>query len=164
MTGFLRVAPIVAACALAGCGYRFGTDAAPPFSSLTIEPIRNESYAPQVQADLHRQLADALAQEKSLHVTTSGGQARLRITLTDFRRDIGAVDPDDTVRAASYNLSLSAKVTLEIADKSLFKDRLFTFTLPAFGGAGYNRTEMQTMPLLTRELSKRIKDAVVDVW
>ena len=159
-----RILPLAAACLLAGCGYHMGTDAAPPFSSLTIEPIRNESYAPQLQAEMHRQLADSLAQEKALHVTTEGGSARLRVTLTDFRRDVGAVNPNDTVLAASYNLTLVAKVTLETADRVYFKDRIFSVSLPAFGGAGYNRTETQTLPLLSRELSKRIKDAVVDVW
>ena len=149
---------------LSGCGYHLGTDATPPFTSIIVEPIRNESYAPQLQAEMHRQLADSLAQEKSLHVVTEGGQAHLRVTLVDYRRDVAAVDPNDTVRAASYNMTLVAKVTLETSDKVLFKDRLFTAVLPAFGGVGYNRTETQTLPLLSRELSKRIKDAVVDVW
>lgn len=159
-----RITALALSAFLAGCGYRMGTDAAPPFNSISVEPIRNESFAPQMQAEVHRQLSDTLAQEKSLHVVTEGGQARLRVTLTEYRRDVGAVNPGDTVLASSFDLTLTAKVTLETADKVLFRDRVFKVTMPAFGSAGYNRTEMQTLPLLSRELCKKIKDAVVDVW
>ncbi len=149
-----------------GCNYRMGTEATPPFSSITIDTVKNDSFAPQMQAEIHRQLADSLAQENALHVVSSGGRGRLAVTLTDYRREVAAVNPADTVAAASYQLTLEAKVTLTDAasGKVLFRDRALRATLPAYAQAGFNRTEFQTLPLLSRELAKEIKDAIVGVW
>lgn len=149
-----------------GCNYRMGTTAEPPFSSITIETVKNDSFAPQMQAEMHRQLADTFAQEAVLHVVPSGGRGRLSVTITDYRRDVAAVNPSDTVAAASYSMTLEAKATLtDVASgKVLFRDRPFRAMLPAYAKVGFNRTESQTLPLLSRELAKNIKDAVVGVW
>lgn len=149
-----------------GCNYRMGTTAQPPFSTITIEAVKNDSFAPQMQAEIHRQLADSLAQEAVLHVVPSGGRGRLAVTITDYRRDVAAVNPSDTIAAASYSMTLEAKATLTDAasGKVLFRDRSFRAVLPAYAQGGFNRTEFQTLPLLSRELAKNIKDAVVGVW
>lgn len=157
---------IAASVALAGCSYRMGADAAPDFRTLTVEAVRNDSFAPQVQAEMHRCLHDHLVSERALHVVDSGGRARLRVVLTDYRRDVGAVNPRDTATAASQVFSLSATVTLvDSADgKVLMRDRRITASMSAYAPGGVNRTETQTQGLLLRELSRRIRDAVVDVW
>lgn len=151
---------------LTGCHYKMGTEAEPPFSAITIEPVRNESFAPQMQAEIHRQLADSLAQESALRVVSSGGRAKLSVALTDYRREVAAVNPSDTLAAASYALTLEAKVSLfdNATGKFLFRDRVFRATLPAYTQSGFNRTETQTLPLISRELAKNIKDAVMGVW
>ena len=158
------IAPLAAV--LAGCNYHLGTEANPPFSSITVAAVKNATYEPQLQAVIHAQLVDSLAQEKSLHVVPSGGQALISVTLSDYKRDVSAVNPQDTGTASSYDLTLTAKVTLTDVrgGKVLFHDRVFKATLPAFAQTGFINTETQTLPLLTRELAKQIKDAVVDVW
>ena len=153
------------AVSVSGCGYHLGKETEAPFSSITIEPVKNESFAPQMQAEIHRQLADAFAAEKSLRVVPSGGRAHIKVTLVDYHRDVAAVNPTDTAAAASYRVSLRAKVTLMDSDgRILFKDRSFTSSLPAYATSGFPRTEYQTLPLLSRELARDIKDAAVDVW
>lgn len=157
---------IAVGLALAGCAYRAGADAEPDFRTITVEAVRNDSFAPQVQAEMHRGLHDSLASEKALHVVDSGGRARLRVVLADYRRDVGAVNPRDTVLAASQVFTLTARVTLIDAStgKVLMRDRQITASMSAYAADGVNRTETQTQGLLLRELSRRIRDAVVDVW
>src|SRR5882672_7540524 len=127
------VLPVFAAL-ISGCNYRMGTEATPPFSSITLKAVKNDSFAPQMQAEIHRQIADSLAQEGTLHVVSSGGQAGLSVTLTDYRREVAAVNPTDTVAAASYTLTLEAKVTLtdSASGKVLFRDRAFRASLPTY--------------------------------
>lgn len=151
---------------LCGCSYRMGAGAETTFRSITVEAVKNDSYAPQVQAELHRGLHDALASEHALHVVDSGGQARLRVALFDYRREVGAVNPRDTVLAASQVFRLSAKITLTDAasGKVLVRDRVVTASMSAYAPDGVNRTETQTQGLLLRELSRRIRDTVADVW
>lgn len=153
------------AAVLSGCGYHLGTEVEMPFSSITIEPVRNESFAPQMQAEIHRQLADAFASEPGLHLVPSGGQAHIKVTLVEYRRDVAAVNPADTASAASYRVTLTAKATLlDSGGRVLFRDRQFSATLPAYAANGFSRTEYQTLPLLSRELARNIKDSAVDVW
>jgi outer membrane lipopolysaccharide assembly protein LptE/RlpB len=166
MTRTASIALLAFVALTSGCNYHMGTEAAPPFSTITIDAVKNDSFAPQMQAEIHRQIADSLAQEAVLHVVPSGGRGRLAVTITDYRREVAAVNPADTVTAASYSMTLDAKVTLTDAasGKVLFRDRPFRAMLPAYAQAGFNRTESQTLPLLSRELAKNIKDAVVGVW
>ncbi len=156
----------LAALAVSGCNYAFGPGGEPPFSSITVEPVKNETFAPQMQAEIHRQLADSLMQEKALHVVPSGGQGRLSVSLVEYRREISAVNPKDTVQASTYRLSLTAKITLVDArnGKVLMKDRVVRAWLSAYADDGFLRTESQTLPLVSRELAKQIKDAVTGVW
>lgn len=157
---------LLASLPFAGCGYRIGADAQPDFRTIALEPVRNESFAPQLQAELHRQLHDALSSERALHVVDEGGRARLRVTLLDYRRDVGAVNPGDTMVAASRIFSLSARISLVDAGtgKELVRDRLVSATLSAYAPAGMNRAETQTQSLLTRELARKIREVVVGVW
>ena len=166
MIRYIAIAALLASAAIfSGCGYHLGTEVEVPFSSITIEPVKNESFAPQMQAEIHRQLADAFASEPSMHVVPSGGQAHIKVTLVEYRRDVAAVNPSDTASAASYRVTLSAKATLlDSTGKVLFRDRPFSATLPAYAANGFSRTEYQTLPLLSRELARNIKDSSVDVW
>ena len=150
----------------AGCGYRLGADAEPDFRTISIEAVRNDSFAPQLQAEIHRQIHDALVSERALHVVNDGGRARLRVTLTGYDRRVGAVNPRDTVLAASHVFSLSAKVSLvdRSTGRELMHDRRVTASLSAYSSGGVNRTETQTQALLTRELARKIRESVVDVW
>lgn len=166
MRRLLAASLALAALGAAGCHYSPGTGAEPPFSSVTVEAVKNDTFAPQMQAELHRQLADSLAQERALHVVPSGGQARLFVTLSEYSRNVSAVNPKDTVQAAAYSLSLSAKIRLVDTrnGKELLRDREVRATLSAYAEDGFLRTETQTLPLLSRELAKQIKDAVTGVW
>lgn len=158
---------VVGVLCLSACSYRMGADAEPAFHTLTIEAVRNESFAPQVQAELHRGLHDALAAEHGLHLVDSGGRGRLSVTITEYGRSVGAVNPRDTVLAASQVFSLTAKVTLVDATtgKVLVRDRVVRASLSAYAvDGGVNRSEVQTQGLLLRELSGRIRDVVADVW
>lgn len=157
---------LLVALGCAGCRYRAGDDAETPFHTISIEAVKNDSFAPQVQAEMHRQLHDALASEKPLHVVDSGGRARLTVRLVDYRRSVGAVNPDDTVLAASHIFSLSARITLidSATGKKLINERLVTSSLSAYAPTGVNRTEMMTQGLLLRELARDIRSAVTNVW
>ena len=152
---------------LCGCAnYRLGTHANIPFSSITIEPVANDTFAPQAQALLHQQLADSLAQEKDLRVLGSDGQATLVVRIVRYEKNVTATRSDDTVLGSSYQIEMTANCTLidNRTGQPYFRDRPIYVSADSYASSGYSSSEYQTMPILTRELARKIKEAVVSTW
>ncbi|MDR2863164.1 MAG: LPS assembly lipoprotein LptE [Puniceicoccales bacterium] len=153
--------------AFSGCGhYTLGSSAKPPFSSLNILPIENEIQAPQTQALLSQQLMDALSQESGVHIVSADGQATLRVRLVHFERKVASTRSKDTVLGNSFLLYLRARCTLvdNRTGKQLFKNREITASAEVHDNGAYNATEYQTMTVLSRDLARKIRDAVTGVW
>jgi outer membrane lipopolysaccharide assembly protein LptE/RlpB len=156
-----------------GCGYQLGTQGKIPFSTLQIATVRNETLAPQIQAPLHEQLAAAFAREGGLSLVSEASQATLRVRVTRYSKEIAATKPRDTGLAASFTLKLTAVCDLlNNADPAnpYFEGREISVSItahtPETTGAtgGFSAVEYQTLPELTRNLARRIRDTVTGVW
>lgn len=167
-----HLATLLALAALlltSGCAhYKLAEDSTAPFRSIYVEPVANRSYAPQAQALLTRQLVDAFQQDGAVAVAASpeAADAVLSVTLESYDRALDATDPDDTGVARSFELGLTARATLlnQADGTAYFRDRRYTVKEAAYTHDGLIQAEYQTMPVLTLNLSKSIKDSVLGTW
>jgi PBP1b-binding outer membrane lipoprotein LpoB len=158
---------VMAGTGIVGCAnYKLGKYSKTPFSSITVQPIENETFAAQAQSILNQQLNDSLAQESGLRVAATGGQATLRVRITSYTHTVSATRSDDTVLGSSYTLRMTALCTLtdNNTGEVYFKDREIRASADAHVTGNYSSTEYQTMPIITRELARKIKDSVVSTW
>jgi hypothetical protein len=147
--------------------YNLGTAKKLDFKSIYIAPAANNSYAPQAQAIITKQVTQALIQENSIHVANAkDADATLSITLTNFDRRESSVQSLDTQRARAYDISLEATCTLtdNRNGKIYFKDRKVKGTINAFVDDGLQSVEYQNMPLLTKKIAMNIRDEIVSTW
>lgn len=156
------ILPFLPACA----NYTLGTRAKPPFASISVSAIVNDTYAPQTQALLHQQLNDALAQELGLTLRATGADATLHVRLERYEHSIAATRTTDTVLGSAFTLRLTARCTLvnNRTGEVLFKDREIVATADAHDTGGFSAVEYQTLPVLTRELARKIRNTVTGVW
>jgi hypothetical protein len=167
---------VAPALLVSGCGvYNLGAGGKAPFNALALAPVKNDAHIPQAQSLLHAQLADALAQEGNVRLVNDAGdaQAVLTVRLVDYRRTVVATRSDDTALGTSYRLELVADCSLKNTreDKPYFTHRRITARALAYaptGGAAaqnsFGAAERATVPILTRDLARQIRDAVTGVW
>jgi hypothetical protein len=168
------VAPLFAALFLAvtaGCAYRLGTGGKPPFSTLALAPVKSDAHIPQAQSVLHAQLSDAFAQEGNVLLTDAPAQAVLTVRLVKYERTVAATAPGDTALGISFNLELTAECDLVAANtgKAYFEHRRIIARAIAHAPAAasqnsYAAAEYATVPILTRDLARQIRDTVTGVW
>ncbi len=166
---WLRIAwGLWATAILGGCAhYHLGSPEGLPFDSIAIELTGNESAAPQVEALLAQNLAEAFLRDGTLRVTSPAhAGATLTVKIANYTRTLAATRSDDTVLARSYGLTLTIEASLidNSSGKTYFHDRRISTEDLAFVDSGLTQAEYQTMPVLARSLAQKIKDAVVSVW
>ena len=147
--------------------YRLGSGVSVPFSTLYIKPVQNQALVPQAQALLSGQLRDVFLREESVAVKDAGeAEATLTVDLVDYSRRVVAVQRYDTYLASDYVVCLKARVCLvdNKTQKPYFRDRVVEASINVYVGDGFPESEYQSMPQLTRELARKIKNAVVSVW
>jgi outer membrane lipopolysaccharide assembly protein LptE/RlpB len=158
---------------LTGCGYQLGAQAALPFSTISIEPIQNETLAPQIQVALHEQIAATLARENNLTLVADGAQATLRVRIHRYNQYTTATNPRDTAIGMSFNLTLVVQCDLlNNRDPSApyFKGREITASAVAHSpeaigaSGGFSAVEYQTLPSITRDLARKIRDSITSTW
>ena len=159
---------ILAAVLLPSCShYRLGVPAEPDFGSVHIESVVNDSNAPQVQALLTRNLIAAFLRDGTVRVgSRDSAAATLRVVVSGYGRTRSATRSNDTVLARSYNLNLSAEITLlnNHSGQPYFENRPITAIETAYVDDGLPQAEYEAMPALAIRLADRIKDAVIGVW
>ena len=132
-------------------------------SSVTIEEIKTIDASPMLG---HVYFAPGSSEIDGRYVRFSGpadtagfDEQKFRDTLEKYYQLLNIVGK----RLAD---TPSAKVTLvdSRTGKVVLRDREVRAALSAYTETGFLRTEEQTLPLLSRELAKQIKDTVVSVW
>lgn len=151
--------------------YQLGRSTSLPFKTLYVAPVQNDSYAPQAQALLTENLIRFFLVDGSVKIVSENqADAILQVTISDYERNLFATQSDDTLRARSFSLKLKAQATLYDKQKgtAYFQDRSFIASEVTFSetdeGASLPQAEYQTIPILTRELAKEIRDGVINVW
>ena len=165
---------------ISGCNsYQLGNPVELPFESIYIRPVTNDSFAPQAQAILSTQIRDAFIRDGRTKLVTSreAADAVLLVHLTEYNRLPAASQSDDTTAAASYNLVLSAEVSLFDQSKGdyYFQERIIRESSSAYSNNYYAtpanaqtqdflQMEYQAMPRLTYDLARGIADEVLSTW
>lgn len=74
-----------------GCGYHLIGSEAIPFSSVTIKPVKNNTYEPRLEEKLHNTLSREFITQ-GINVITDGGDVEIEAVVTRFELgSIGAV-------------------------------------------------------------------------
>jgi hypothetical protein len=169
--------------AFVGCNgrYQWGNPGTMEFTTIYVLPIANESFAPQAQIVLAGQIRDFIIRDGRLRLVNSAADADalLQVKIADYRRTGSSRDPNDTTRVLTNDLQLEATVSLLKGDsnETWFRDlkvaassSVYSANLFAAPGSIADlrqdslEAEFQEMPNLTRELARRIADAVLNVW
>ncbi len=122
MAALLALA-VVAALALAGCGYTLvgrGSTLPPEVKSVYLKPLVNQTNRVQVDQILTRALNSELVTRKSFEVVAerAGADAELSGTVTSFV--LTPVSYDTEGRATQYEISIVVKVALlQLANEKL---------------------------------------------
>lgn len=179
-TTLIAMLTLAAVSFTSGCkSYQLGNPAELPFQSIYVKPVTNDSYAPQAQALLSSQIRDAFIRDgrTKLVASEADADAVLLVNLTEYNRRAAARQSSDTVRAADFDLTLVTEVSLYNQNKGdyFFQKRVIQESSNAFVGNPYATTgavqtqdflqsEYQAMPLLTRDLARKIADEVLSPW
>ncbi len=144
-----------------------GGDEASPFRSVYVELIKNESFAPQAQAPLSDQLAETFMTTANVRTVDKGeAQATLTVVLKEYKRSMSATQSRDTVQGQSFTLTLISECTLldNRTGKYYFKNRTISTSMEAYVYGGFGRAEYESMPVLARDLARKIVDASTSGW
>ena len=155
-----------------GCRhYQLGSSAQLPFKSIYIEPVHNESYAPQAQSLVTTNLINAFLRHGQVRVTEPAqADATLVVTLKNYEKKLAATQSSDSGRARTVSLRLVASVDLINNQNGsfFFQGRSLNAEELIFSSSNNNaslpQAEYQSMPELARELANNIHNSVVDVW
>ncbi len=177
---YALTAAFVLCCAVVGCqSYQLGHAAELPFETIYIEPVRNESFAPQAQALLSSEVREAVIRDGRVRLVADREEADalLLMTLTDYNRRASARRQDDTRRAQSFDLSMQVQLDLydQINGDYLFRGRRVEARTQGYvdnpyaaDGApatqGLIQSEFNAMPRLARDLGRRAADEVLGAW
>ncbi|MEM8549598.1 MAG: LPS assembly lipoprotein LptE [Verrucomicrobiota bacterium] len=153
---------------LNGCAnYQLGTPGELPFRSIYVEPVRNNTFAPQVSAVLSDQIVEKLQQQPNLFVSDqSQADVTLMTTVVEYDREIGATQRSDTALAQSYNLIMRCNISLRDnrTGEIIMNSRSVQAEQQAFVDGGFLTAEYQALPVLTRDMARSITNEVVSVW
>ncbi len=154
---------------LAGVGcshYTLGDTASLPYRSIYVAPVDNTSVAPQAQALVSGQTRTALLNAGMALEPRGRADAVLTLTITRYSRTTGATDTTDTMNVRAYDLTLGVKATLTSADggTTYFKDVELDSTLQILGTDGFTQAEYEIMPILAREIGRKVADTVTTLW
>ena len=163
-----------------GCkSYQLGHSAELPFQSIYIEPVKNDSFAPQAQTLLSSEVREAVIRDGRVKLVAAPEQADavLMTTLTDYRRQGGARRQNDTQIARDFDITLGAELDLydQKAGKFIFKERRIEARTNVYldnpyspAGSpdtqGYIQSEYNAMPRLARELGRKAADELLGAW
>ncbi len=94
---------------MSSCGYRIVGSGVLPFNSITIKPVRNNTYEPGLEEKMHIALAGEFINQ-GIEVKTAGGDFDMEATITTFALGaIGAVD--EAVKEQQIIMHVDLKLT-----------------------------------------------------
>lgn len=153
-----------------GCShYRLGTGAALAFETLYIAPVSNPADVPQAVALVTGELRETFLRDGRVRLvnTPDEADAILSVALVSYQRGLLTANPADTARARKMGVTLTARATLALTDRSapLFEDRLIRAERQLFtDGNRQLQAEYQLLPLLAETLAAQARAAVLDTW
>jgi len=109
-------------------GYTLGPVGDPPFKTLYVEAVTNDSFAPQAVPLASSALREAFLRDGRVKLVDSSAaaEATFILHLTGYRREAASYDSDDTAKANAFEITLEGQATLNDNRKggsTLFRDR-----------------------------------------
>lgn len=98
---------------LASCGYHMTGSRLLPFHSITIKPVKNNTYEPGLEERLHNALSNEFINQ-GIEVRYSGGDVELQTTVTSFQ--LGAIGAVDEI-VKEQELLMEVDITLTDKDR-----------------------------------------------
>lgn len=151
-----------------GCThYRLGESTGSGPQNVFVRPAENRSLAPQAGLLVTESIRQSLLTTGDIDLADRDeSESRLTVVITSFDRGVAATDPEDTQRATAYRLTLTAEATLISSDgsRTWFRERIFEASDQILTDSGVIQAEYQAMPLIARELGRKIADAVDSSW
>ena len=167
---FLSLA-LFALLGLSACGrYALGPIDAPPFRTLYVEAVTNDSFAPQAAALASEALREAILHDGRVKLAHSpeGAEATLSVRLTNYRRRVASYDSKDTARANAFEITLEGLASL--SGNGPEKDSFFEGR-PVQGVARLGWDDAKTSPdgrqsltAAIRNLSRETVSMALDAW
>ncbi len=155
------------AVAFAGCAhYQLGTSEEKPlYHSISFAPVKNNSFAPQIDTLLSDALFRSFARGGGMAVEAQGGgEVVLQVVINDFQKLIGAYSSEDTGRARSLVMIMNATVRLSTPEGVVIYSEEFEARHETYADSGLALAENQAMPQLAEDLAQKIYRTVVAVW
>ncbi len=91
------------------CGYRFIGSRSLPFDSITIKPVKNNTYEPKLEERMHMALSNEFINQ-GMEVKAAGSDAVLETTIMTFA--LGAVAAvDETVKEQEIIMQVDLRLT-----------------------------------------------------
>lgn len=173
----------VALAVLSGCAsYKLGSSAEIPFETLYVQPVTNDSFAPQAQPIVSSQVRDAFIRDGRVKLVTSAEKADavLIINLTEYDRRSASRSTVDSERAQDFDIRLKSEVALfnQRSGDYYFEGRKLTERTNSYvrnpyvdndnlsiqNLDAYHQGEREAMPRLARGLARQIADEVLSTW
>ncbi|MGB0408434.1 MAG: LPS assembly lipoprotein LptE [Opitutales bacterium] len=165
---------------LAACkSYQLGHPTELPFETIYVQAATNDSYAPQAQALISSEIREAIIRDGRVKLVAGQNDADviLYVNLTDYKRQAGTRDQDDTEVAQDYAITLEAEIALYDPrnDTYLFKSRTVGEHTTAYAGnpyadsgvlqtGGLIQSEYQAMTRIARGMGRKIADETLSAW
>lgn len=146
--------------------YQAGDGSSLPFTTIQVNPVINQSQAPQINQVLNHDLREAFIRSGKVILESGGADAQLNVTLTHYTRENIATNSQDTGLARKYALSLTATCELANArsESPYFNERVVNVSLDIFLDSGQTRAETNAIPLLSKKMAEAISTEVLQTW
>jgi hypothetical protein len=148
--------------------YSAGPGTSLEFDKIYVAPVKNDSFAPQAQALLTKQIRTKLANCPGLELASSSENAAiLEVTIIDFGQSMATTRDDDTIRAKSFDVKMSVSCTLsdDATGKVYFKNYHMSDSVECHAfDDNFQASQYQAIPQLTNKLADKICDAVCNPW
>lgn len=164
--------------ALAGCThYQWGTSGHLAFNTLYIEPVKNKTMIPQLAQPVSSILREEFLKDGRVTLVDSpeSADATLKVTISQYHRDVAAVREQDTGLASKFSVTVATVCTLENnrGGRNYFTERVVETKRDVFVDNGNPHSplvgdqlqaEYNLVPIIGQALAHNISHTVLDVW
>ena len=152
----------------AGCaGYRLGPQTNTPYSTVAIPIFRNQTFKPQLEAQITNAVITELQGEGKLQVeSVSRADAILYGIIVKYERNAVRALQEETRTAREYRITITLEVELRnrVTDEVLIQPTQISASIDTFIGSDLQSAETLALPLVAKEVAKKVVTLIADRW
>lgn len=138
------------------------------FQRLRLGSVINTSFAPQLEAQLRRDVQLLFARRPGAVRLEEPAQALIEITLTDYSRKASVKQERDGLIPRAFTLQATAQLNLKPigaqAGKGFSKPKTISASIELARDTQALQAEYQSIPQLSLELAIKIHKALTEIW